>query len=156
MNDIKDIFKYDKDTGVFTWNIATGSTKKGKVAGTQTKAGYVQIQYKCKTYLAHRLAWLYVNGEYPIHNIDHIDGNRNNNAISNLRDVPQSVNVKNSSRDKRNKTGHTGIWKDRHGSYSVTVGTQRFGTYRTLDKAIKARAEAIEGKGYSERHGDEK
>ncbi|MDD0156969.1 HNH endonuclease signature motif containing protein, partial [Shigella flexneri] len=66
----------------------------GKVAGT-ISYGYNAINIDGVRYFAHRLAWLYVYGEWPKQEIDHIDRNRRNNAISNLRDVSRVVNALN-------------------------------------------------------------
>lgn len=87
---------YDSETGEFKWRGA----RKGKMRGASTagyihRSGYVLISFNYRKYLAHRLAWLHFYGELPRLDIDHIDGNRSNNAIKNLRDVTVAVNKQN-------------------------------------------------------------
>jgi hypothetical protein len=87
---------YDKDTGVFTRKISLNTrVKVGDVAGGKDTKGYVCIRVVGKTYKAHRLAWLYVYGNIPIAEIDHINGIKDDNRIANLRDVTKSVNQQN-------------------------------------------------------------
>ena len=87
---------YDKDTGVFTRKISLNTkVRVGNVAGGKDTKGYVCIRVAGKTYKAHRLAWLYVYGNTPIAEIDHINGIKDDNRIENLRDVTKSVNQQN-------------------------------------------------------------
>jgi hypothetical protein len=87
---------YNKDTGVFTRKISLNTkVKVGDVAGGKDTKGYVCIRVVGKTYKAHRLAWLYVYGNIPIAEIDHINGIKDDNRIANLRDVTKSVNQQN-------------------------------------------------------------
>ena len=87
---------YDKDTGIFTRKISLNTKVRiGDIAGGKDAKGYVCIRVLGKTYKAHRLAWLYVYGNMPIGEIDHINGIKDDNRISNLRDVTKSVNQQN-------------------------------------------------------------
>jgi hypothetical protein len=102
---IKSILDYDLDTGIFTWKVnKSQKTKIGDVAGWLYN-GYREIEINNKKYKAHRLAWLYVNGEIPKNLIDHIDGNRSNNKISNLREATYQENSENYKTPKTNKSG---------------------------------------------------
>jgi hypothetical protein len=94
---MKDRIKYDSETGVFTWLINTGKVKPGMLAGTTGKNGYVYICLSRKLWLAHRLAWLYEFGVLPGHDIDHINGDRKDNRICNLREATRSENLQNHS-----------------------------------------------------------
>ena len=102
---LKSILDYDLDTGVFTWKVnKSQSTKAGDVAGWVCD-GYRGIEINNKGYKAHRLAWLYVYGEMPKNLIDHIDNNRSNNRISNLREATYQSNSENYKTPKTNKSG---------------------------------------------------
>lgn len=101
-NDIFEVLGYDPKTGLFTWLEGTkmGRRGKGQVAGTLCN-GYIHICYKRKFYYAHRLAWLYVYGKLPDGVIDHINGNKSDNRILNLRDVTNSQNLQNQTKGQR-------------------------------------------------------
>jgi len=101
-NDLFEVLGYDPETGLFTWlpNTKMGGRGRGQIAGTLCN-GYIHICYKRKFYYAHRLAWLFVHGHLPIGVIDHINGNKSDNRISNLRDVTQSQNLQNLIKGQR-------------------------------------------------------
>lgn len=96
---------YDPETGVFT-RVKSHPKRKylaGSTTGVLRPDGYLQIMIEGKIYLAHRLAWLYMNGSMPDRNIDHINGVKTDNRISNLRDVAQCVNLQNLHRARKNR-----------------------------------------------------
>ncbi len=100
---LRELVNYDPDTGLFTWRIKPASRiKVGAPIGCVIDGGYLRVTINRNFYRLHRLAWLYVTGEWPRHDIDHIDGNPSNNAISNLRDVSRTINTQN----KRGAMGH--------------------------------------------------
>ncbi len=90
-----ELLVYDEQTGVFTWRVARPACKLGGVAGSTKLGGYRRIGIDNHMYLAHRLAWLYVTGAWPIHGIDHRDGNPGNNAFCNLREATLGENAQN-------------------------------------------------------------
>ena len=94
---LKELLSYDETTGVFVWLAALpGTAQVGAAAGhVHRRSGYVRISADGQKYNAHRLAWLYVHGAWPAGEIDHIDGNKSNNAISNLRHVDRAGNQQN-------------------------------------------------------------
>jgi HNH endonuclease len=93
---LRELLAYDPSTGVFTRRVRTSTrTRVGDVAGCLKNKGRIAINADGKLYQSHRLAWLYVYGEWPKHHIDHIDGDPSNNRIANLRDVISSVNQQN-------------------------------------------------------------
>lgn len=98
-----ELIRYNRDTGEFVWAINRGPIKAGSVAGgyTSNGLGYRQISVDGRLYIAHRLAWLYVYGVWPTHSIDHINGNKGDNRIENLRDVSMLINQQNQNRAHR-------------------------------------------------------
>jgi hypothetical protein len=108
--EINKAFSYDSQTGIFTRKIRTANCSKiGDVAGHINTQGYVIIKYLGEAYKAHRLAWLLTNKVWPAGDVDHIDGNKSNNAIYNLRDVSRSRNALNTSIKSKNKSGYKGV-----------------------------------------------
>jgi len=96
--------------GIFIWRSnAGGKGKKDKKAGTLMANGYLKIGIDNKEYLAHRLMWLFVHGEFPKTNIDHIDRCRSNNCILNLRLATPKQNAENMFRTSTNKSGYRGV-----------------------------------------------
>ena len=99
---LKELLHYDPDTGIFTRMTSTGGVKIGSVAGANHSRGYLQCSIDGKLYLCHRLAWLYITGEFPLDQIDHISGNKKDNRILNLRDVNNTTNQQNIKTCKSN------------------------------------------------------
>lgn len=84
---------YEPDVGVFLWKTRGPGRMMGKVLGSKNWDGYLAMKVAGTLYYAHRLAWLYVHGIWPGSAIDHIDGDRSNNAIGNLRLATHSQNA---------------------------------------------------------------
>src|ERR1700749_4202141 len=117
---LKSRLHYDPNTGIFTWLLHEGSYSNvgvrnarfaGRAAGHVNKNGYVVIAIDRVGYKAHRLAWLYMTGEYPSRKLDtdHKDGNRANNAWNNLPLGTRAENQWNRSKQVNNKTGRKGV-----------------------------------------------
>ena len=105
---------YNHETGVFTWKKSTGPVKKGSEAGYITSEGYIQLKINGKQYFAHRLAYFYVNKKFPDVATDHINGNRRDNRISNLRSCTFSENNQNQiKRLSRTTSEHIGVCFDK-------------------------------------------
>lgn len=145
---LKELFNYDQETGLFTWiakSRTIGGLKAGSLTGqTPNSNGYLRISVDSKRDYAHRMAWLYVYGDYPKFDIDHINGNRSDNRIVNLRDVPHIVNSQNlRSATKTNTIGYMGItWSNYAKAWSsaVTVNGKRIhiGYFKDPEKAHQA------------------
>lgn len=102
-------FNYDPETGVFTRRSPSDRRfHDGQVVGHASDNGYIHFSIDNKKYGAHRLAWFYVHGEWPTGDIDHINGDRADNRIANLRDVSRSVNLQN-QRAPKSHNKSTGI-----------------------------------------------
>ena len=131
--------------GHFYWKITTGSgkIKPGDKAGGKRTDGYIGIIINGKNYFAHRLAWFYHHGVWPSDSIDHIDRDRSNNKIENLRECTYSENAQNRSISSRNKSGHTGVkFHEFSGKWAAYLRFQRklHCTYHsTMEEAIEAR-----------------
>lgn len=92
---LREILDYNQETGSFVWKVMLAHRRKpGTKAGNRTH-GYIEIGINNKSYRAHHLAWLYVTGRWPELHIDHIDGNRANNAFANLREASNQKNCQN-------------------------------------------------------------
>ncbi|WP_303678303.1 HNH endonuclease [Ralstonia mannitolilytica] len=110
-SDLLDAMHYDPDTGVFT-RLKKGSpnAKLGIVQGKPIGAGYLSVNVCGKRYYMHRLAWFYMHGKWPEHEIDHINGIRTDNRMSNLRDVSRADNMQNMRKPKAySATGMLGV-----------------------------------------------
>jgi hypothetical protein len=131
---LRDVLEYDLITGNFTWKVRTGPRgKPGASAGTLNTRGYYEISVDGRKYVSHRLAWLYVNGKWPKGEIDHVNGCRDDNRWSNLRDVSRALNTQNRrSASANNSNGLLGV--SRHGPrwrarIQVDGVVHRLGTY---------------------------
>ena len=159
-SELKSKLVYDSTTGNFTWLI--GKYKNciaGCVSGTLPDAGYILININNKAYPAHRLAWLYVYGQFPKKHIDHINKVRTDNRIDNLREADDALNSKNQSLYKNNSSGYHGVtahgkrWRAR---INVNGKKVHIGVYDTIEEAAKARREVELSLGFSETHGNYK
>lgn len=114
---LKDLLNYDPETGEFTWLASrTGTARAGTIAG-RVNHGYRRISIDGTKYLAHRLAWLHVHGAWPAGDIDHIDMNRSNNRIANLREATTSQNKGNSRAYSNNTSGVKGVCWNKNGRF---------------------------------------
>lgn len=136
---IIEALRYDGITGLFYW---VGS---GSVAGGINASGYRTLKFKGKVYRQHRLAWYFNSGAFPSKNIDHINGDKLDNRIVNLRDVSQHENCKNRKGDKRNSSGFRGVYKTKYGFISricVLGKHMNLGTFKVFNDAVSARLHA--------------
>lgn len=117
LEQVKKLFSYDPDSGVFTRLISTSRcVKVGQVAGSMNGDGYLQVKIDGHRYTMHRLAWLYVNGEWPKGVIDHLNGHRADNRIANLRDTTQKVNAQNKHKARSDSASRLlGVYKEKRG-----------------------------------------
>lgn len=121
-DEIASRLSYDPTTGKFTHIKSVGSARRGACAGHLKDRGYVEIGIAGRRYAAHQLAWLLVYGDWPASQIDHVDGNRSNNAISNLRLCDQSLNNANTRKRDCNTSGHKGVaWHRRQSKWVASI-----------------------------------
>lgn len=157
---LKSKLHYDSTTGIFTW--LTGQNT-GKVAGCKNgdlpDKGYWKISIDKIRYSAHRLAWLYEYGEFPPSILDHIDKNRINNSISNLRLATDLLNSRNQSIYKNSPTGFHGVtahgnrWRAR---ININGKKVHLGVFDTIEEAAAYRHIKELELGFSETHGNYK
>lgn len=173
---LRELIDYDPATGAMTWRERPESMFKegprrihgwlrwnrhraGRPAGCIDSGGYLAIRVLGTIKVGHRVAWAIHYGAYPKNQIDHINGDRSDNRIVNLRDVPPVLNSRNRSYKRQPKYGHLGIKKYR-GKWAASIGvagqaTRHLGQYDTLDEAIEARKAAEKLLGYHPNHGRE-
>jgi hypothetical protein len=142
---VKDLLDYDPHTGVFTWKLSAGVKKAGSIAGSSKGGcGYIRISLAKVSYRAHRLAWFYVYGEWPSLHVDHINRNRQDNRISNLRLVTQQQNLQNMSKRLKKACTYKGVTpltnnKDKFVAQIRYDGKQRkLGIFATPEEAHQA------------------
>jgi hypothetical protein len=108
---VKSVLKYYPSTGIFLW-LKSGPGRKLK-PGYVNSNGYLEISLKNRHYPAHRLAWLYMTGKWPLETIDHINNNRMDNSWANLREATKHQQMMNKKMCKNNTTGFKGVSFDR-------------------------------------------
>lgn len=134
-----------------------GFYRKGNLVGNRHHSGYMRIMVLGKRYQSHRLAWLYIHGEWP-NEIDHINHIKDDNRISNLRNVTRKENLKNISISSRNKSGVVGVSWHRgsrkwQADIKVDKKTVYLGIFQDKFEAICARLSANTKYGFHENHG---
>ena len=143
---LREVLQYDPETGVFTRLVDRGGRKVGVVAGSVTGHGYTSIQIAGVRYLAHRLAFLWMTGEWPIDDVDHINGVAGDNRWSNLRPATRAENMQNQRRaQSNNKLGLLGVCRDGNRfSARIKVDGQRIhlGLFATPEQAHAAYLDA--------------
>lgn len=155
---LKSLLTYNPDTGLFFWKRKLRNSNTTKPAGSATEKNYIKISVFNKKYFAHRLAWLYVYGEWPPVFIDHINHNTLDNRICNLRSVSKQENSKNRFIPSNNKSGHMGvIWhKDTNKWCAQIVISKKhihLGLFADINNAIKVRKEAELRYKFHQNHG---
>lgn len=141
---LKELFHYDKDVGLFTRLIRTSSrTQVGEIAGGIDGNGYIKIKVDNIKYMAHRLAYFYMIGEWPIE-IDHINGIKIDNRWNNLRNGTHKQNMQNrrtpNSNNKNNLLGVNYNKKLNKFTSNITINNNRFhlGVFKTIEEAHNA------------------
>lgn len=169
---LREFIEYDQNTGVLTWKNRDQihfKTRRGwaiwnaRYAGTlalncDDTRGYKMGRVKRRSVFAHRAAWAIAHGEWPNAIIDHINGDRSDNRLKNLRLVTNAENGQNSKRSVANKTGVTGVcWVKSEKRYKAYIGAhpnrEYLGSFSDLDLATAARKAAEVRLKYHKNHG---
>lgn len=174
---LRQLLRYEPETGKLFWLVRPASMFVGgpypsgrratswnnRLAGREAFTGIGSHGYRegsiyNKKYLAHRIVWALHYGAHPPRHIDHVNGDKHDNRISNLRDVDVSLNQRNARGKSNNTSGATGVnwrpdkdkWRARlMANYKETT----IGHFETFEEAVAARAAAASGLGFTERHG---
>jgi len=141
-----ELLSYQPDTGLFLWRVRrTGAFVRevGDIAGRVNK-GRIEISLLGKRYQTHRLAWLYMTGNWPEVEIDHVDGNPMNNRFSNLRDVSHKTNLENQRKAQSHNSSakYLGVSAASHGGFRARIknnGKEIYlGCFKTQEEARDA------------------
>ena len=144
---LHELVSYARDTGVFTWNKSRRRCRSGSPTGCKMKNGYICIRLDDVLYTAHRLAWMYVHGRWPANQLDHINGDRADNRIDNLREATNAENAQNRLR-KDNKSGFPGVRAENNkwlAEIKVNYKPIRLGLFATPEEAHAAYLAAKRG-----------
>lgn len=158
---LKELLHYDPSTGVFTWLVSRGGVSAGSVAGCVNGKGYIQVKLDRTIYEAHRLAFIYVTGEFPPEQADHINQAKLDNRWVNLRPVTHTENQRNSTKCSNNTSGFTGVsWFKRTGQWRASAGVdgkwKHLGLFDCFLDAVAARIRFNRENGFHRNHGAEK
>lgn len=139
------LFKYDPEAGVITNKTTRGKAKAGDEAGgAPNNEGYKYVYASGKHYSVHRVAWMLSYGYFPEHEVDHINGIRDDNRLCNLREVSHTCNMQNQKLAKNNASGYKGVSWNSAGSKWVVSGSLygkriHLGYFIDKDRAVAAR-----------------
>lgn len=140
LSELKKQIEYSPSTGEFRWLVGKTRAPKGALAGFDCH-GYTRIKIKQQTYSAHRLAWLFHYGVWPKKQLDHINGDRADNRVSNLREASNWQNGANRAVQSRSRTGFKGVVRMGNrfrAKCKVDKAEHYLGTFDTPEEASKA------------------
>ena len=151
---LREVLGYDPETGAFTWRVTRGKARRGRDAGYRDARGYIHIRIYGALYKAHRLAWFFVCESWPESQMDHVNRDKGDNRIHNLRQATNFENQRNGDVQSNNTSGFTGVRWDKKTSkwhsYITVFGRQKnLGFYASRADAIAARKA-----GETQHHGD--
>lgn len=127
---IKEHFEYCSSGAFVVKKKQANCSKIGAIAGWSQSSGYSRISIKGKSYQLHRIIWLWHKGCLPKYDIDHINGNKSDNRIENLRDVEHKANIQNNIKPrKQNKSGFAGV--------SMSIKKNFYSSFINIDGKIK-------------------
>ena len=157
--ELKRLFEYNPATGIFLRLVtASNNAMAGTEPGSLSADGYRRVQIQGASYSAHRLAWLYTHGRWPNGQIDHINGDKSDNRLENLREVSNAENGRNTKRRSTNTSGTMGVhWDKAAGKWRARIdvdgATKHLGLFENKQDAIDTRKAAEIEFGYHENHG---
>ena len=140
---VREVLSYDPDTGVFIWRMDRGRTARaGHKAGWVNQDGYIRIETLGAAMMAHRLAWFVTYGMWPKEELDHINCNRADNRLVNLREATRAENTRNARTPVRNTSGFKGVsFHKRMGKWQAQIQNGKvifLGYYDSPEEAHQA------------------
>lgn len=156
---LKELLSYDKASGNFTWIWPISWARNGSIAGFN-RNGYVVIYIDGRQHKAHRLVFLYLYGSLPPDQVDHINHNRADNRIVNLRRCDNSTNMKNVPLSRANTSGIVGVyWFSQTQKWQAQIQVdskkKHLGYFERIEDAATARKTAELKYGFHRNHGCE-
>lgn len=147
---LRELFSYNSDTGVLTWAMKPSAKSPivlGEEAGCLTRFGYRIVSFDGVQVQTHRVVWAFEHGAWPDCQIDHLNGRRDDNRISNLRLATPSENSRNRGMRSDNTSGIAGVdWCKRRNKWraKLKIGgvTKTLGVFSSLALAKAARVAA--------------
>ena len=153
---LEDALTYDKETGRLVWRyrgVPKFDTRFAeKIAGTKTATGYIHIRFGGKFYLAHRVAWKLVHGSWPNLEIDHINGDKSDNRLHNLRVCTTGENRKNMPKRKNKTSQYVGVRRSRN-RWAVVVDSKYRGVFKDESEAAAFARSIYAELGFHPNHG---
>lgn len=141
---VRSLLTYDPATGVFTWRVTrTFTARAGSVAGRRRPDGRWELKIEGRWHQAHRVAWLWVTGQWPAGEIDHRSTDHTDNRWSNLREATTAQNGKNVGRI-RSSSGFKGVTLHKSGKYQASIKSDGRAKYLGLFDDPQAAADAYD------------
>jgi hypothetical protein len=142
-----EVLDYDPNTGIFRWKVKVSNfVKVGGQAGMVRRDGYRAISFGERLYTAHRLAWFYVHGFWPVDQLDHVNRERDDNRIANLREATRGQNMQNRVMSPDNLSGFKCVQKSKSGRWTARIviagKRKRLGWFDTPEQAHAAYVDA--------------
>lgn len=155
------LFDYEPDTGRLVWKQRDRSLGGKEAGGVDARMGYRRVRVAGRLVLAHRIAIALTLGEWPAGEVDHINGDRSDNRLANLRAVLRSDNAKNKARYSSNQSGAAGVyWHKQHrkwcAAYQANGKRTTLGLFASVEEAKSARIAALAAAGFHSNHGRER
>jgi hypothetical protein len=148
VNELTEVIRYDPDAGKFFWIRASGPRAAGSEAGHNDDQGYRVVQIRNARYGLHRVAWALTHGVWPPHSVDHINGDKLDNRIANLRLATHQQNVHNQrhAQSDNKSTGVLGVSRTKSGKYAARLclnsRSNWLGEFETIEEASRVYIEA--------------
>ena len=141
-SELKEYFLYNEQTGNLVWikktDARANKCKLGNDLGSLHN-GYIRTKINGTHYLCHRLIWMFHYGEFPNYDIDHIDGNKANNLLSNLRLCNKSENLCNRGKNSNNTSGFKGVsYVQRLNKWRAYCSGKHLGVFKTAELAYQS------------------